>query len=370
MKDLHIEPFSDETLTKLEIFQSYAKSWLPVFTMQDWCKEIHIIDFFAGPGFDVNNVKGSPIIFLDIIFEQQNNLLNKKKKIILHLNEYEPNKKNQYKFETLKSNCQDYISKFEKSKFILEIKYYNEDFSILFDKFKYLFGKHPILLYLDQNGVKFIKKSYLQELEKHKYLDFFYFVSSSSFSRFKETNELKSIFGESLNQLKLSNYFDIHREVLQLMRSFLSLNSDLDLFPFTIKKGTNIYGIIFGAKHFLAFDKFLKIAWDQNSINGEANFDIDLDKTKGQLPLFGALPMTKIEKFQKDFEDLIIKGEINTNKEALLYIYSCGHIPQHGVDVLKKIKSENKINYNNSSPLLNYEQVFKNKKILEYSLIK
>lgn len=54
------------------------------------------------------------------------------------------------------------------------------------------------------------------------------------------------------------------------------------LYPFTLKKGTNIYGIIFGASHPRAVDKFLKIVWDKDQVSGEANFDIhdDIEKTE------------------------------------------------------------------------------------------
>lgn len=32
-KDLHEEPFDDSTIAKLEIFEDYAKAWIPTFVM-------------------------------------------------------------------------------------------------------------------------------------------------------------------------------------------------------------------------------------------------------------------------------------------------------------------------------------------------
>ena len=48
-KNLHSEPFSEETITKLEIFEAYAREWLPTFIMSG-VKMVYIFDFFAGSG--------------------------------------------------------------------------------------------------------------------------------------------------------------------------------------------------------------------------------------------------------------------------------------------------------------------------------
>ena len=46
-KDLFNQPFSEETITKLEIFEKYTEAWLPVFLYRNF-KDIFICDFFAG----------------------------------------------------------------------------------------------------------------------------------------------------------------------------------------------------------------------------------------------------------------------------------------------------------------------------------
>ncbi len=108
-KNIHIEPFDKGTITKLEIFEDYAQAWIPTFVMQSHVPEIHIFDFFAGPGYDSNNVAGSPIRLLQKINEHLGNILLKKTKIILHFNEFEPTKKTQQKFEMLQENCKEFI---------------------------------------------------------------------------------------------------------------------------------------------------------------------------------------------------------------------------------------------------------------------
>ena len=125
-------------------------------------------------------------------------------------------------------------------------------------------------------------------------------MSSSFFKRFGTTDEFKRVLDFDLQDFEKADYRNIHRLVIEKIKSKLPPDTPLKLFPFSIKKGANIYGIIFGAKHYRAVDKFLDIAWKRNKLNGEADFDIDEDLGKGQLDIFGSKKMTKIEKFQND----------------------------------------------------------------------
>jgi len=62
-KNFHAQVFDEGTLTKLDIFQLYAREWLPVFLARTpliW-KHVHIYDFFCGPGTDTSGAEGSPV---------------------------------------------------------------------------------------------------------------------------------------------------------------------------------------------------------------------------------------------------------------------------------------------------------------------
>ena len=67
----HDEAFDEGTLTKLEIFQLYTREWLPVFLSRevDYVREVHLFDFFAGPGTDGVGVPGSPLRTLTVLRE-------------------------------------------------------------------------------------------------------------------------------------------------------------------------------------------------------------------------------------------------------------------------------------------------------------
>ena len=366
-KDLHIKPFDKGTIAKLEIFEDYAQAWIPTFVMQS-AQEIHIFDFFSGPGYDSNNIAGSPIRILTKINDYLGYILQKKTKIVLHLNEFEPTKKAQEKFDLLKESCSNFIEQNPKFKYFLTVNYYNENAEQLFFKLLPFIKKYPSLVYLDQNGVKFISDEYVSELEKLTTTDFLYFVSSSYFKRLGGTEEFRKVLEFDMAELEKEEYRNIHRLVLNKIKSKLPTTSKLKLFPFSIRKGANIYGIVFGAKHYLAVDKFLSIAWERSKLNGEADFDIDEDKGKIQLDIFEGKKMTKIEKFQSDLEAKILDGSLPNNKSTLIYTYENGHIPQHASSLIKKLKSENKLSYDSRTPALNYKKVFKDKNIINYTL--
>jgi hypothetical protein len=55
-KDFHNKPYDAGTLAKLRIFELYTQEWIPVFLSQPEPKfrEMHIFDFFCGPGADAD----------------------------------------------------------------------------------------------------------------------------------------------------------------------------------------------------------------------------------------------------------------------------------------------------------------------------
>ena len=169
----------------------------------------------------------------------------------------------------------------------VEIHFSNEDFEAVFARLIPIIGTVPSLVYLDQNGIKAIGQSTFRNWRKSRKPTSYIFVSSSYFWRFGESDEFKSHLDVDISEAKKDLYQFIHRNVISQIRKGLPENTKARLYPFSIKKGANIHGIIFGATHPLAFDKFLKIAWKKNETNGEANFDIDDDYSKAH-PIYGA----------------------------------------------------------------------------------
>ena len=215
----------------------------------------------------------------------------------------------------------------------------------------------------DQNGIKFISSHYLNALEKTTKTDFLYFISSSYIWRFGEINEFKKHLKFDIEKLRENPYKFIHRSLIELIKTQLPINTKLRLFPFSIKKDSNIYGIVFGAKNLLAVEKFLNLVWKKNPINGEANFDIEDHELKKQLNFFEER-LTKIDRFSILLTEFIKSREMATNKDIYVFTLEHGHPPKHAVEYLSKLKQENLINYD-GKPRINYESIF-NKKVTVY----
>jgi three-Cys-motif partner protein len=368
-KNLHDSPFDQGTIAKLEIFEDYAEAWIPAFVMQKRSK-ICIFDLFAGTGYDIRGVPGSPIRILQKIKQYLPYILANNVKVHFHVNEYEPDKRVQNKFLKLKESCESYLAENKDVASAVTIHYHNEDCETLFPKLSPEIEKTPSLVYLDQNGVKFLSNKYLLQLEKMKETDFLYFVSSSYIVRFGTTPEFKAHIDFDLSEAKKSPYQFIHRSIIEQVKRKLPTNTALRLHPFSIKKGANIYGIIFGASHPLAVDKFLTLSWSKNEVNGEADFDIDEDQKKVQIDLFDIRKPTKMEKFKENVRTKILNKEITNNFELLEYAYKEGHIGSHAADVLREMKRAKEVDYNGKSPLVTYQSVFKDKKKIEYRFLK
>lgn len=197
IKDLHDKPFDEVTLTKLEIFEDYAEAWIPVFVMLPKIKEIHIFDFFAGTGYDKDEIPGSPIRLLQKVKTHQEIILKNNINIKLHFNEYKAKK-----FESLKFGCEDFLNQNSHLKKNIEINYYNLDFKVCFDKLYPVIQKYPSLVYLDQNGIKYFELDFIKKLENSGQTDFLYFVSSSYFWRFGETEEFQSHLQVNTEEIK------------------------------------------------------------------------------------------------------------------------------------------------------------------------
>jgi len=243
--NLHSKPFDEETITKLEIFEDYAQAWLPTFIMQSK-PQICVFDFFAGTGYDNNGIAGSPIRILRKINEQRGSIFQNQVKIKLFFNEFEPGRgKKQEKFELLKASCEDFMSVNPGLDKAIKIEYWNEDCETLFPKLLPDIKKYPSLVYLDQNGVKFAHEKYFLSFDKTKETDFLFFISSSYISRFGKRDEFKKHIDIDIEEAKKDPHKFIHRSVLNQIKRKLPKDSQLKLYPFSIKKTPNIHGIIF-----------------------------------------------------------------------------------------------------------------------------
>lgn len=65
-----------------------------------------------------------------------------------------------------------------------------------------------------------------------------------------------------------------------------------------------------------------------------------------------------------------MEGRISDNCHAYVFALLSGHIPDHAANEINQMKKEGLITYNSKSPCVNYDNVFKKRKIVKYTIIK
>ncbi len=117
---------------------------------------------------------------------------------------------------------------------------------------------------------------------------------------------------------------------------------------FSIKKRSNIYGLVFGSHHPLGIHKFLQVAWANDEIAGEANFDIERENiAAGELFLaLDEMRPNKIREFETELEAALRTGVIESEADVVRFCIEAGMTCQHSAPVLKKLKAAGVIELN------------------------
>ncbi len=323
------------------------RAWLRVFVDRKeilW-PNINILDFFAGPGTDKCGNPGSPLVILEELSIHSETIRSKGLNLRCFFNE-----RDLEKFALL-----DALVKAERQRnppYHLETAKAN---------FKEAFrSKLPALhaassanlLFLDQTGIMQIDPETFRELISIKRSDFLFFISSSTIKRFGDQASFQKYVKLSKEEIASTPYLAFHRKILEWYKSLVPPGTQYYLAPFSIKKSSGTYGIIFGSGHPLGMEKFLTAAWQIDSMRGEANFDIDAEGIQpDQYDIFsGELPRPKkVELFERELSKKILEREIQTNRDMYFYTITSGFTPSHARKVFRELVQGKKVK---KTPLL------------------
>ncbi len=341
-RDVHKEPFTEETITKLEIFEKYVEAWLPVFIYSGF-KEIFIYDFFAGTGKDKNNIEGSPLRVINVIEKYTSDIIKSNTVIKLIFNELDLDK-----VDNLKAIVKEKLEKLDEIKEHIEIEIYREEFNTLFfNIYKSIVNNNsfPRFMFIDQNGIKQVTEEILLKIAELKRTDMIFFISSSYARRFSELESFQKYLKINKESFSESKPFHSHRVVTEYYKSLIPNNKEYYITPFSIKKNANVYGLVFCSSHSYGIEKFLRIGWQLNPNTGDANFNIDEEAiADGNLSLFEEdnIPQ-KLQLFENKLASAILKGNILTNKDIYSFTFNFGCLPKHANLVVQKLIKEGKI---------------------------
>jgi three-Cys-motif partner protein len=337
--DFHDSPFDEGTLTKLDIFELYLREWLPVFlvsTKHNW-RELHVFDFFAGPGTDPKGQLGSPLRTLRQLHSYSQRQLSAWKRLQVHAHFFD---RDQAKVAQLEASIQDFKLRAPDIEIDIRPLRFESALTMLNPTLSNRLAAK--LLFIDQCGVDHVRDDIFKRLVQFPTCDFLFFLSSSTLNRFRDHPAIKQKI------VLPDDYYHVHRAALTYYQSLLPKGQRFYLAPFSIKKGSNVYGVIFGSAHPLGMDKFLRVAWQKDKLNGEADFDINRENFKPdqeRLPLDEFRP-SKVTAFEQDLEDALRTGLCQTERDVVQICFDHGVTRQHSSPVLAKLKKEGVIEAN------------------------
>jgi three-Cys-motif partner protein len=331
--DFHNRPYDAGTATKLRIFELYAQEWIPVFLApaQPRFKEAHVFDFFCGPGSDVTGAYGSPLRILSQLRDYHRRGMAgwSKVRIVVHLFDEDEKKVGrlaslvqsaEWKIPGVEIDCRPLV--FQKA--LLEHQ------GLLAD------SQAAKLLIIDQCGVDEVSDEVFRRLITLPITDFIFFLSSSTLHRFRNHPAIKQKID------KPEDSYDVHRTAVDYYRKLIPANAKFFLGSFSIRKRSNIYGLIFGSHHPLGIHKFLQVAWTNDEIAGEANFDIDRDNIQpgeGLLPLDVMRP-NKVREFEESLDAALRAGRMKSEADVARFCIEAGMTCQHSAPVLMRLKGK------------------------------
>jgi three-Cys-motif partner protein len=338
-KNFHDKPYDAGTLAKLRIFELYAQEWIPVFLSQAEPKfeEVHIFDFFSGPGTDSLGIYGSPLRMLNQFRRYQRDGLAGwgKVRIVAHL--FDSDRR---KIDRLASILQEEEWKIPGVQIDLKLLAFSDALNA--QQAVLANPRFAKLLIIDQCGVDEVSDEIFKRLVSLPTTDFIFFLSSSTLHRFHDNPAIKQKIQ------KPEDSYDVHREAFEYYRKLVPIGDQVFLGRFSIKKRSNIYGLIFGSRHPLGIHKFLQVAWANDEIAGEANFDIERENIAPNelvLPLDVMRP-NKIREFEAELEEALRAGNMQSEADVIRFCIEAGMTGQHSAPLLKKLKSEGVIEMN------------------------
>lgn len=343
-KDINKSVFDEATKLKLDIFGECFEEWLPVFSNDLYTKAVYVFDFFAGSGKDVKANLGSPLVLLNKAKgKDRKYCLNAKKEIKFFFNEGV-----EAKSLELQQNVDEYIAKCKQENDCDECIY---SYAVKNYDFQDIFSNQSILnvlndkslgkfILLDQYGFKQINDDIFEQLVSFPKTDFIFFISSSNIRRFKEHESVMKYIQTNKISFNEAEPKECHRQIADYYRSFIK--KEYYIHHFTIKKGANYWGLIFGSGHTLGMEKFLKVCWNHDPLSGDANYNID--NNWEATSLFASLGENiKKDTISVELRGLILNGEISDNIIGLKYTMNRGCEPKLFTEVVKELEREKKI---------------------------
>lgn len=309
------------------------------------------MDMFAGSGADVDGNPGSPLILLEEVRGPGLSFCYQAEKARKDIR-FWFNEAMRGKIDDLNMNVSSFIRKCEQN-CDLRGCYFEDKIEISSMKFENVFNserfiqiasnkKYGKFLVLDQYGFKEIGDHVFERLIEFPSMDFIFFISSSSIRRFKEHESVKKYINSYKIDFDETNPKLSHQQIANYYRSLVPSGKEYYIHHFSILKGSNRYGLIFGSGHTYGMEKFLTVCWRKDKYAGESDELINDDWEDNTL--FAEIePPQKKRIVKEEIQQRILKGDITDNKTGLKYALQRGCLGDVYCDAVKELLLAGKI---------------------------
>lgn len=359
------EKFDTGTGLKLELFEGYTRSWFPVF-FQTRINEIHIYDYFCGPGKDAKGNLGSPLRTVEILRNFHSCGLvppHIKTKVYFSDDDIE-------NVESLKKHLD-----VEKCPSCIELEVVKRTFEESYPDHIEAFSRFDVacLLIIDPFGLA-LNKEHFQDFLHYPCTDFLLFQPMSQIHRFCERPGFTEKF-PGLSREKLAKSETAHQDICNYMiENWIPANKKYYLKAFAIQKEKGQkHGVIFGSGNVLGIYKFIQQCWKQDDLNGEANFafagDLDFSTQPCLFENFDA--SRKVREFKQSFRKNILLRKIINNRDVFYFALSKGFYPPGAPvkETLKQMKREGLIEVDLRMPLSYEARVLQDDRLRNITLL-
>jgi len=340
VEKFHDITFDHGTHDKLKLFKASLSRWLVVVINDRYFEgPIQIFDLFSGPGCDVDGTSGSPLIICELIAGNSTRLLKSGKKVVIIFND-----SNVKKIKEL----QERLSSFDFNGVSVKIQYFGESFkSVINELLPQMRIKNSFnYVFLDQFGVTEVNGDLFKIMCSIPRVDLLFFMATSFLKRFANTGCFSEVdFIDMKKLLKLPSHL-VHRAVAEDFSKLVPTGQEYYMAPFSLKKGPNLYGLIFGSSHIKGLRQFNEACWKVSQLIGDANWITEEEKhlESEQLSLFeDANRPNRLNAFERDLECAIISKELTNNREIYLFTITKGFMPKHAKDVWKNMVNSKKV---------------------------
>ena len=338
----------EHSKAKVDLYTRYLSIYLNIISRAPFINKIKLFDLFAGEGIYENKEDGSPIAALKVIKDHyfSNNKTCPNIDILFNDNGNSKIEPNKTKIQRIKEKADSIFIPSNVNVDYLEIPF-SELVSNILIRTNAIVNNERALLFIDPWGYKDIKPTEIRKLLSNKKSEIILFLPISHMYRFAEKSLSIDEFPagkplmDFLNELSI-NESDLHGKQINfinlLKSSFLSFLNVEYVDTFTIEKGKRDYFcLFFFTNNQTGFKAMLKAKWDIDEKQGKG---FRIGDPNQQTAMFEDIEISNYDKLLFDF--IKNNGQV-TNRQIHDFGLTNCYLPSHSIDVLKALKSKDKI---------------------------